>query len=118
VLKLTGCVGVDLVIDPVGGEGFNRSVAAVRHGSTVAAIGFLGGGDLTTSLLPVIFKEVRVQGANGGSVAVLTAAVAAMAAHRIEPVIDRTFSLRDLKQAYELMAQGSHFGKIAVRFDW
>jgi len=33
-------------------------------------------------------------------------------------VIDRTFSLRDLKQAYELMAQGSHFGKIAVRFDW
>lgn len=118
VLERTGGVGADLVIDPVGGEGFARSVAAVRHGGTVAAIGFLGGGATPVDLLPVIFKEVRVQGSNGGSVADLAGAVAAMAAHRIEPAIDRTFGLDDLTKAYDLMAQGRHFGKIAIRFDW
>ncbi|WP_454731738.1 MULTISPECIES: zinc-dependent alcohol dehydrogenase family protein [Cupriavidus] len=118
VLERTGGVGADLVIDPVGGEGFNRSVAAARHGGTVAAIGFLGGGATPLDLLSVIFREVSVQGSNGGSVADLAGAVAAMAAHRIEPVIDRTFGLDDLKKAYELMAQGGHFGKIAISFDW
>lgn len=118
VLERTGGVGADLVIDPVGGESLQRSVAAVRHGGTVAAIGFLGGGSLAFDLLPVIFKEVRVQGSNGGSVADLAATVAAITAHRIEPVVDRTFELKELKQAYELMAKGGHFGKIAIRFDW
>ncbi|ARP94516.1 zinc-dependent alcohol dehydrogenase family protein [Bordetella genomosp. 13] len=118
VLQHTGGVGADLVIDPVGGEGINRSVAAVRHGGSVAAIGFLGGGATPLDLLQVIFKEVRVQGSNGGSVADLAGAVAAMAAHRIQPVVDRTFGLDELANAYELMAQGGHFGKIAIRFDW
>jgi NADPH:quinone reductase-like Zn-dependent oxidoreductase len=118
VLERTGGVGADLVIDPVGGEEFNRSVAAVRHGGTVAAIGFLGGGAVPLDLLSVIFKEVRVQGSNGGSVADLAAAVAALAAHRIEPVIDRVFGLNELTAAYALMARGGHFGKIAIGFDW
>lgn len=118
VLERTRGVGADLVIDPVGGDGINRSVAAVRHGGTVAAIGFLGGGATALDLLSVIFKEVRLQGSNGGSVADLAGAVAALAAHRIEPVVDRVFGLDDLRSAYELMAQGGHFGKIAIRFDW
>lgn len=118
VLERTGGLGADLIVDPVGGEGINRSVAAVRHGGTVAAIGFLGGGALPFELLPVIFKEVRLQGSNGGSVADLAGAVAAIAAHRIEPVIDRTFGLSELTKAYETMGQGGHFGKIAIRFDW
>lgn len=118
VRERTGGVGADLVVDPVGGEEFNRSVAAARHGGTVAAIGFLGGSATPLDLLSVIFREVRVQGSNGGSVADLGAAVAALAAHRIEPVVDRVFGLGELKAAYELVAQGRHFGKVAIRFDW
>jgi NADPH:quinone reductase-like Zn-dependent oxidoreductase len=118
VMERTAGVGADLVIDPVGGEAFNRSVAAVRHGGTVSAIGFLGGGTTPLDLLSVIFKEVRLQGSNGGSVADLAAAVAALAAHRIDPVIDRVFGLDQLKPAYEWMAQGKHFGKLAFTFDW
>lgn len=118
VVERTGGVGADLVVDPVGGDNFGRAVSAVRHGGMVAAIGFLGGGSTSLDLLPVIFKEVRVQGSNGGSVADLAAVVAAMAAHRIEPVIDAVAGLDDLPKAYARMAQGTHFGKIAVRFDW
>ena len=44
----------------------------------------------------------------------LTAIVAVIAAHRIEPVVDRTFALADLADAYGLMQRGGHFGKIAV----
>jgi NADPH:quinone reductase-like Zn-dependent oxidoreductase len=47
-------------------------------------------------------------------VADLTAIVAVIAAHRIEPVVDRTFAFADLADAYGLMQRGGHFGKIAV----
>jgi NADPH:quinone reductase-like Zn-dependent oxidoreductase len=117
-LRETGGRGVDLVIDPVGGEGVARSIAAVRHGGTVALIGFLGGGDASLDLLPAIFKEIRIQGSNGGSVADLAAAVAAIDAAGIKPVIDRVFGSDDLAEALKHMMSGAHFGKIAVRFDW
>lgn len=118
VLECATGIGADLVIDPVGGEGFGRSVDAARHGGTVAAIGFLGGGATPLNLLSTIFREIRIQGSNGGSAADLAGAVAAMTAHRIEPVIDRVFGLGELKHAYALMAQGGHFGKIMIHFDW
>lgn len=116
-LAQTANEGVDLVIDPVGGNGFGKSLSAVRHGGTVSLIGFLGGG-AATDLLPAIFKEIRIQGANGGSVADLNKAVEAISSTGIRPVIDRVFGVRDLKSAYEFMASGSHFGKISVQFDW
>jgi len=116
-LAETNGVGVDLVVDPVGGEGFDKSLSAVKHGGTVALFGFLGGG-AAGNMFPVIFKEIRIQGTNGGSVADLAAAVAAIEGAGIKPVIDKTFSLADLTSAYELMAKGGHFGKIAITFDW
>jgi NADPH:quinone reductase-like Zn-dependent oxidoreductase len=51
-------------------------------------------------------------------VADLTATVATIAAHRIQPVIDRSFALADLADAYSLMQQGGHFGKITVTLNW
>lgn len=116
-LDETKGVGVDLVIDPVGGEGFARSLTAVKHGGTIALFGFLNGG-AAVDLLPVIFKEIRVQGTNGGSVADLADAIAAIEGAGIRPVIDKTFGIADLAEAYSLMAKGAHFGKIAIRFDW
>lgn len=117
-LNETGGHGVDLVIDPVGGEGFSQSLSAVRHGGTIALIGFLEGGNVGLDLLPVIFKEIRIQGSNGGSVADLAAAMAAIDAAGIRPVMDQVFSSNDLAGALAHMMSGQHFGKIAVRFDW
>lgn len=116
-LEQTGGVGVDLVVDPVGGEGFGKSLAATKHGGTIALFGFLAGG-AAADLLPAIFKEIRIQGTNGGSVADLAEAVAAIDAAGIKPVIDRTFGTTELAEAYALMSKGAHFGKIAIRFDW
>jgi NADPH:quinone reductase-like Zn-dependent oxidoreductase len=118
VIEATDGRGADLIIDPVGGDNLARSLAAVRHGGTIAAIGFLGGGTTTLDILPIIFKEIRVQGSNGGSVADLSNAVAEIAANRIVPVVDKIFGVDDLAEAYRVMASGAHFGKLAVQIAW
>jgi len=118
VRTLTDGVGADLVIEAVGGADFDRSIKAVRYGGTIYALGFLGGTTAEVDLLSVIANGLRIEGTNGGSVAELTATAATIAAHRIKPVIDRSFALADLADAYGLMQRGGHFGKIAVTLDW
>jgi NADPH:quinone reductase-like Zn-dependent oxidoreductase len=118
VRSLTDGVGADLVIESVGGADFNRSINAVRYGGTIYALGFIGGTTAQVDLLSLIANGLRVEGTNGGSVADLTATVATIAAHRIEPVVDRSFAIADLADAYSLMQRGGHFGKIAVTLDW
>jgi NADPH:quinone reductase-like Zn-dependent oxidoreductase len=113
VRSLTDGVGADLVIEAVGSADFDRSIKAVRYGGTIYALGFLGGTTAEVDLLSAISNGLRIEGTNGGSVADLTATVATIAAHRIEPV-----ALADLADAYRLMQRGGHFGKIAVTLDW
>ena len=119
VLALTDGLGVDLVLETAGTQTIARSLNAVRHGGTVFTIGFLSGGQAEIDLLKVIEKSIRLQGNNTGSAADLADAIAAIAAHRIEPVIDRTFPLGRLQDAYAALAEGgTHFGKLAITLDF
>ena len=66
--------------------------------------------------MQIIVKSIRVLGNNTGSAVDLAAAVAAIRAARIEPVVDRVYDLNTLSQAYAALAEGGgHFGKLAVR---
>ena len=114
VLRVTDGIGADLVLETAGPQTFMRSVAAVRHGGTIFAIGFLSGTTGEIDLLQVIVKGLRVQGNNTGSAEDLSDAMAAIAAHRIEPVVDQRFSLDRIGEAYKTVVGGAHFGKVAV----
>ena len=107
--------GADLVLETGGAETFARSVSVAAMGGTVFVIGFLTGTQPTIDVVPVMEKEVRIQGNHTGPVAALRAACAAMAAHRLTPVVDRVFEMRDAAAAYAHLAKGGrHFGKIAI----
>ena len=114
-LRLTDGRGADLVLETGGTETFPRSVNAAAMAGTVFVIGFLTGSRPTIDVLPVMEKELRILGNNTGPVAELRAAVAAIAAHRLTPVVDETFEMNDAVKAYaHLGAGGRHFGKITL----
>lgn len=117
VQRLTDGVGADLVLETVGPQTFMRSLGAVRQGGTVFTIGFLSGTMGQIDLLPLILKSVRVQGNNTGSAEDLADALAAIAAHRIKPVLGRTFPVRRIEDAYRSAAEGGSFGKLAITLD-
>jgi NADPH:quinone reductase-like Zn-dependent oxidoreductase len=106
--------GVDLVVETVGPATMARSVNAVAHGGTIFVIGFLSGINAELNLLSVMTKQIRVQGNSTGSVADLRDAVRASGAHRIVPIVSERFSWTEIQAAYEHVAGGSHWGKVAV----
>jgi NADPH:quinone reductase-like Zn-dependent oxidoreductase len=113
--ELTGGVGVDQVVE-VGGAGtLPQSLRAVRLGGRVSLIGVLAGGGGQLSLLPVLMKNVRVQGIFVGSREMFEAMNRAIALHRLRPVVDRVFPFGQAVDAFRHLESGAHFGKVCVR---
>lgn len=114
VLELTGGRGVDIVVE-VGGPGtLPQSIRAARVGGHIALIGVLTGraGEVPTALL--MAKQQRLQGLIVGSRREQQDFVRALEATGVEPVIDSSFPLERLADAFRHEASGAHFGKICV----
>jgi len=112
VRKLTG--GVDHVVE-VGGAGtITQSLDAVRPGGTVSLIGVLAGVREPVNVLPVLMKQVRVQGILVGHRQGFEAMNRAIAAHKLRPVVDRVFAFTEVRAAFEYLASGAHLGKVCI----
>jgi len=88
----------------------------VRVGGHIALIGVLTGrqGDVPTSVL--MAKQVRLQGLIVGSRRHQQDYVRALEQSGVRPVIDRSFTLENLADAFRLQESGGHFGKIVVEW--
>jgi len=115
VMRLTESRGVDNVLE-VGGAGtLPRSLRSVRPGGQVSLIGVLTGISEPLNLGPIIHSSIRLQGIYVGSVEMFEAMNRAIAAHKLKPVIDRTFAFNRVGEALRHMESAQHFGKIVIR---
>lgn len=113
-LALTGGRGVDHVVE-VGGAGtLQQSLRCVRAGGTISLIGVLSGARHDLMLPYVLTRNVRIQGVTVGSREQFEAMLRAIEAHRLEPVIDRSFAMAEIADALAHLKAGRHFGKIVV----
>lgn len=116
VLALTKGRGIDHIVE-VGGPGtLGQSLQAVRVGGHIALIGVLTGrdGQVPTALL--MAKQARLQGLVVGSRRQQQEYIAALEQNDIRPVIDQSFPMEQLADAFLLQESGGHFGKIVVEW--
>jgi NADPH:quinone reductase-like Zn-dependent oxidoreductase len=106
---------MDHVIDVGGGDTLAQSLAAVRPGGIISLIGVLGGKQASLELLPIVMRNVRVQGVLVGHRRGFRELVAAFEAAQVRPIIDSVYPLSDLAAALARLASGQHFGKICLQ---
>ena len=112
----TGGRGVDHLIE-VGGPGtLAQSIAAVRVGGHISLIGVLTGlgGEVPTAAL--MAKQARLQGLIVGNRRHQVELVRAIDATGLRPVIDRSFALAEIADAFRHEESGVYFGKICLEF--
>ena len=114
VQEMAGGTGVDLVVE-VGGAGtLSQSIRAVRVGGRISLIGVLTGGEGEINPLPLVMKNIRLQGILVGSRDMFEEMNRAVSLRRLRPVIDRVFHFDEVRDALRHMESGRHFGKICV----
>ncbi len=106
--------GFDNIIELGGESTFAQSLRAVRPGGTISLIGVLSGLNLTTSLGPIVARQVRLQGITVGHRNGFENMLRAIEACNIKPAIDRTFGFAELKQALAYIKSGQQFGKVVI----
>lgn len=115
VLRMTEGVGVDRVVE-VGGAGtLSRSVQATRIEGTVALIGLLALGE-GFDPMRVLMKSIRLQGVFVGSREMFEEMNRALAASQLRPVVGKTFSFAQAREAIGSIGDGTHFGKIVILY--
>jgi NADPH:quinone reductase-like Zn-dependent oxidoreductase len=114
VLKLTDGRGVDLTVE-VGGAGtLPRSLQATRIGGRIAVIGLLTGPGAMIDPMPILRRNLRVQGLYVGSRQMFEDLNRAIAAGGLKPVIDRVFPFAAAPDAWRHLKSQAHFGKIVI----
>jgi NADPH2:quinone reductase len=116
-------LSADIVIDPVGGEVFTRSLAILKPLGNIVAIGFAGGLWVDPSVQWLVGRNAGVQGLFLGRLMkhdprfVRDCAgdlLGMWARGEIEPAVGATFPLASASDAHGLIESRQHVGKVVL----
>lgn len=116
VRSLTAGRGVDHVVEVGGPATLEQSMIAARVGGHISVIGILTGVSGEFPLVQALTRQLRLQGVLVGSRAQQQAMIRAIDANGLRPVIDRSFGLEQLAEAFRYQETNQHFGKIVLEF--
>lgn len=108
--------GVNHVLDVGGSSTLSQSVEAIGYGGHISLIGILGGRTADFILPKMFFKHAHMHGIAVGSRAMQMDMVKAIDSTRWKPVIDKSFALSELADAFTYQDSGQHFGKIVLEY--
>ena len=119
--ELTG--GVDLVLDPVGGDRFTDSLRCLREGGRVVVVGFTAGSIPEVRVNRLLLRNLEVIGAGWGTPALgrpqlnreIGAAVGSLVeAGVVRPIVGARFPLERGAEALELLEGRGALGKVVL----
>ncbi|MBI4636834.1 MAG: zinc-binding dehydrogenase [Candidatus Rokubacteria bacterium] len=106
--------GVDIVIEHIGGDTFERSTHALTRLGTLVSIGSHDTHWGRLDLRHVYSKNLRILGTNLGSILELRTILDHVADGRLRPVIDRVFRLPEARAAVQHVLDRKNKGKVLL----
>lgn len=122
VKEATGGRGVDLVVDPIGGEAFDDAVRALATEGRLLVIGFAAGGIPTVKVNRLLLRNVSVIGVGygeyvnrtPGAQALFEFGVAELVKAGLRPPPPLRFPLAKGAEALQTLADGGVLGKVVL----
>lgn len=114
VRRLTGKRGVDIVVEHVGAETFDRSIRSLARGGRLVTCGATTGADVTINIRLIFFKLLSILGSTMGSLAELHQIMKHVEAGRLRPVVDRVLPLQQVAEGHRVLEAREAFGKVVL----
>jgi len=115
--------GVDIVLDPVGGDRFLDSLRSLREGGRHVVVGFTGGSIPEVRVNRLLLNNIEVVGAGWGAFAIgkpdvvreIGAEIERLAdAGFVRPIVGARFPLADAAEALRLLDRREALGKVVL----
>jgi NADPH2:quinone reductase len=115
--------GVDLVLDPVGGDRFTDSLRSLNTDGRCVVVGFTGGSIPEVKVNRLLLNNIEVVGAGWGAyigkkpevIGEIAAALDALiASGHVRPVVGARFALEDASRALTLIDERGATGKVVL----
>jgi NADPH:quinone reductase-like Zn-dependent oxidoreductase len=114
VRRFTAKRGIDIAVDHVGQDTFDRTLRCLAKGGRYVTCGATSGYELRTDFRLVFFKSLSILGSTMGGSHELLEVLGHVAAGRLRPVLDRTFPLEEVAAAHRHLEARSGFGKTVL----
>lgn len=115
VQRLTEKQGVDIVIEHIGGEVFEKSITVLRRKGRLVSCGATAGASAATDLRYVYSRHLTVYGSFMGRTSELMKVLSFFPVRQLKPVIDSIFPLAQAAEAQGRMEERKNFGKIVLK---
>jgi NADPH2:quinone reductase len=118
--------GVDVVLDPVGGDRFTDSLRSLKEGGRALVVGFTGGSIPEVKVNRLLLRNIEVVGAGWGAYvmgspernAAIAQAIAQMIdAGQIKPIVGACFALDRAADAFRAIDERRALGKVVLSID-
>lgn len=113
-LALTDNLGVDHILEVVGGPSLARSLNALKTGGQISIIGIIDGFNSDIPLFTAIRKQAVLRGISVGPRRALEDMLRKFDELRLHPVLDTVYPFAEAPKAFDHLERGA-FGKIVIR---
>jgi len=113
LLKQSG--GIDVIIDSAGGDQFPSFLDLVVPGGRIVNFGRTAGHIPSLNTRTLYWKQISIFGTTMGTEDEFLSMLDFVHKHRLTPVIDQSFPLDQVNEAFARMERGGHFGKILLK---
>jgi len=124
VKQETNGVGVNLILDMVGGDYLQRNLSCLAEDGRLVQIAFQRGPKTNINLLPIMLKRLTVTGSTLRPRSIEEKAELAdrlkqkvwplLENGAVKPIVYKTFTLKDAAKAHEIMESSTQIGKIVL----
>jgi len=114
IQRLTSRRGVDVVVDNVGQATIATSMQAVARGGRIVIVGNTSGPRAEIDIRYIFGKQISLIGSTMGSHQDFRAVLDLLWSRKIKPVVHQVLPLSKGIEAYKMMQEGRHFGKIVL----
>ena len=126
LLEITNGKGVNVVFDPVGGQGASHIFHAMAQDGRYIIYGALSHDDIAIPVFPILSKHLTVRGYELFEITTVPEKLAkakqfvydGLASGQLRPEIDKIFAFDEMVKAHEYMASNQQIGKIVVKVWW
>ena len=121
VNRITEAAGADVVLESVGGEVFDKSVAAMGRYGRLSTVGNSSGEANSVDPRSLMFKNLSISGfylgaeiAAGGAGPAMDEVLRLFQQSKLRTVVDRTFPLAEAAAAHRYVRERRNFGKVVL----